>query len=126
MNYTDFFSAKDVATFKRVKKGTMILARIAREEAASIVGGRVNSADSELVTSKEFVRTRLGVFRLCMASNSDNSTEALFHDELGVITVVMSDLHQMAEWFAQHGAPKGSLAKFQRLVAMRMEDEVSR
>jgi hypothetical protein len=97
MTYEDFFDAEDVAVYRRVKRGSMKLARVAREVAADMVDGEI------LITGKEFVHTPHGMFRLAMAYNSDNSTERIAHIEMGAITVIMGDSAQMREFFRLHG-----------------------
>jgi hypothetical protein len=113
MNYEDYFTDEDVATFRRVKKGTMNLATVAREAVAEMVGGTV------LPDGKEFVRTRLGLYRLAMARNSDNSTERGAHDAAGVVTVVMGDDEEMREFFARHGVVNG-LSTLTRKIRSRL------
>lgn len=113
MDYTDFFSADDVATYRRVKRGTMALADISREVVATIVGGTI------LFEGKQFVRTKRGVFRLCTAANSDNSTERYAHAKLGAKTVVMGDEIDLDAFFRDHGV-KGGIALFKRTVRSRL------
>jgi hypothetical protein len=109
MDYTDFFSESDIATFKRVKAGSMRLSRIAREQAMNMVGGHT-------ALGKEFVYTRLGTFRLAMAANTDNSTERAAHDDAGVTTIIMGDDDAMGEWFWRHGVWDGVPAWKQRIA----------
>lgn len=97
MTYEDFISASDVATFKRVKRAQMRLATVARHTAAHMVGGHVASE------GKEFVTTKLGVYRLAMTSRSDNNTEKREHDRLGAKTIYMGNDEMMHEFFTAHG-----------------------
>ena len=98
ITYEDFFSAEDVAAFKRVKHGTMQLSRVARAVLAGMVGGTVQTE------GKEFVQTERGLYRFSMAGNSDNSTERTVHDRMGVITVVMGDPVEVNLLLEQHGS----------------------
>lgn len=113
MNYDDFFPEADVATFRRVKRGQMKLAEVARAVVAEMCQGTV------LPDGKEFVRTRRGLFRLAMAANSDNSTERAAHDDMGVTTVVMGDDAELERFFQRHGVNDG-LRRFRRMVRARL------
>lgn len=97
MTYEEFFTSSDIATYKRVKRGTMLLGRLAREIATGIVYGRMEKK------GKEFVYTNKGVYRLCMSGKSDNTTERAAHERMGAITVCMGDEKEMTDWFALHG-----------------------
>jgi hypothetical protein len=110
VNYEQFFPASDVATFKRVKRGQQRLARVGREVAASMVGGKIHGY------GKEFVTTEHGVYRLAQQANSDNSTERAAHDEMGVVTVIMGDPGELDAFFQQHGV-KGGVPRWRRAVA---------
>jgi hypothetical protein len=112
MNYADFFSEADVAAYKRVKRGAMRLARIARAEAAALVGGYVRDE------GKEFVVTSRGVYRLAMAANSDNTTERAAHARMGAETVNMGDDVAMSAWFTKHDlAGAGTYFTWRRRIA---------
>jgi len=97
VNYEDFFDEDEVMTYKRVKRGTMILARVARDIAADMVQGTIYGS------GKEFVHTTQGMFRLAMAENSDNSTEQIAHTEMGAVTIIMGSRYQMRQFFKGHG-----------------------
>lgn len=101
MTYKDFFDPDEVETFKRVKGGSMRIARSCRKVAADMVGGTLLKGGKK--RSKEYVRTEVGMFRLAMSSNSDNPTEAREHHRLGAKIVVMSDDTSMGEFFDMHG-----------------------
>lgn len=116
MKYQDFFDPEDVTTFKRVKLGQMHLARVAREEAARIVGGEIKTS------GKEFVYTELGAFRLCVSRNSDNTTEVRAHRAMGATTVMMGSDDRMIDFFLWHGAGFGSLAHWKMRIRARMND----
>jgi hypothetical protein len=115
LNYEDFFTESDVETFKRVKKGQARLARIARSAACGMVGGEIQGS------GKEFVQTRRGLYRLAMGANSDNTTEAVAHDQMGAITVVMGDDERLKWFFGSHGwtDPDAALLHF----GMRVKEE---
>lgn len=100
LTYADFFSADDVDTYRRVKRGSMNLARVAREVVAEMVGGRIVQEDD---SRKEYMTTRRGRFRLAMSHNSDNETERREHARLHAEIVVMGDSDAMGEFFARHG-----------------------
>lgn len=97
ITYEDFFSAKDVATFKRVKHGQMHLSRTARRVLAEMVGGEISKR------GKEFVRTEHGLYRLAMAENSDNSTERESYERLGIELVVMGSRRDVTSFMQRHG-----------------------
>lgn len=98
ITYADFFSAKDVATFRRVKLGQMKLSRTARRVLTEMVGGEISQ------NGKEFVTTEHGVWRLAMAENSDNTTERASYERLGVELVVMGDREQVRHFLRLHGS----------------------
>ena len=114
MKYEDFFSSGDVASFKRVTKGTMQLARVAREIACEMVNGNISTQ------GKEFVITEQGTFRLAMAENSDNTTEALINDQLGAIPIVMTDDEVMREFFQVHGVGSNAVWRFHERIHREM------
>lgn len=115
MNYEDFFDGEDIAAYKRVKRGTMIIARVAREIAAEMVDGEI------LRTGKEFVHTSEGMFRLAMAENSDNSTEQVAHMEMGAKTVIMGSRAEMRWFFSIHGLQPGrAVNRFYREIERRI------
>lgn len=99
LTYEDFFDSPDVATYKRVKRGTMALARIGRDVAAEIVRGEIGDGTR---SGKEFVRTRVGLYRLSFGSNSDNTTERAAHQRMGAKLIVMGDSDQMIAFFDEH------------------------
>lgn len=100
MSYEDFFSAADVAVYKRVKRGSMQLARVARSVIADMVNGNLIQYDD---SRKEYLNTKLGVFRLAMSTASDNQTEMREHSRLGAEVVVIGDPEQMKTFFHRHG-----------------------
>lgn len=115
MNLEDFYTPKEMATYRRVKRGSMRLARIAREEVAKMVGGTINQ------NGKQFLMTPNGTYRMAMRSNSDNSTEAEAHDAMGAQTVVMNDNFQMLAFLREHGLNPGrSLITLHKRVDARM------
>jgi hypothetical protein len=118
VNYKDFFDPDEVETFKRVKGGSMRLARVGRTIAAEMVGGTLPKGRVDRTTSaKEYVRTSQGVFRLAMSHQSDNKTEMREHDRLGAKVVVMGDDVLMGGFFAMHGLLAGvALAEFKRRI----------
>lgn len=104
MTYEDFFEADEVATFKRMKKAQMELAGIARGIAAVMVGGTVlGNPGGGPGKGKEFVRTSLGLYRLSIGPNADNTTEQAAHERMGAVCVVMGDESGMRAWFRLHG-----------------------
>lgn len=113
MDYTDFFTAEQVATYRHVKRGTMMLADVSREVVATMVGGTIP------FEGKQFVHTKRGEFRLCTAANSDNSTERFAHREMNAKTVVMGDEIDLDAFFRDHGI-KGGIALFKRTVRARL------
>lgn len=102
--YEDFFEKADVATYKRVKRGTMNLARVSREVIAGMVGGSLTQLDD---SKKEYLDTRLGRYRLAMSHNSDNRTEMREHERLGATVIAIGDPGEMEAFFEAHGYAAG-------------------
>jgi len=73
----------DVAAFKRVKATTMRFADAARHVIADDLDGVIPES------GKQFMDTQHGRFRLAAKANSDNSTEASAHQQMGARPVVM-------------------------------------
>lgn len=120
MRYEDFCTEAEIATYKRVKVRSMRLARIARHAAVDVLHARYGEATVG-EAGAEYVETRRGRFRLAMAKNSDNTTEAREHSRRGVRTVVMSDDDQMRAFFAEHEFDGDqALAQFHHRVKARM------
>lgn len=117
MTYEDFFSTEDVAAYKRVKTGTMKLAREARRIIADMVGAEYEPTGK----AKEFLRTERGLFRLSMSPNSDNTTEIAAHQKLGASKIVMSDDRELHRFFRAHGLGFGALEVFKERLARRMQ-----
>jgi hypothetical protein len=103
MNYEDFFDPHEVAVFKRVKGGSMRVAR------SHLLTGQKKR-------TKEYVHTPCGTFRLAMSGNSDNPTEMREHHRLGAKVVVMGDDRMMSEFFVQHGLNGDAVAEFRKRV----------
>lgn len=99
ISYADFFPPADVATFKRIKKGQMRLATIARLCAAEMVGADL----AENPDHREYVSTAAGRFRLAMSANSDNRAELRAHTEAGAVIILMGDPASIGHFFAMHG-----------------------
>ena len=118
VTYEDFFSATDVATFKRVKKGQMKIAGICREVTAQMVGGIISE------DGPEFLRTNVGVFRIAMSGNSDNTLERAAHDRMGAETVILEFDEQVEDFFDRHGL-EGFKAKqvLKNIVTSRLRQE---
>lgn len=118
MSYEDFFTAEEVATFKRVKRGSMSLARVARGAVAEMVGGTLEQDDSH----KEYLTTRVGRFRLAMGHNSDNETEMREHARLGAEIVSMGSYDEMRSFFARHGSdsPDSRVQEMRSLISVRL------
>jgi hypothetical protein len=90
-------------------------ARVGREVVAKMVKGQIQ------VSGKEFLITEVGTFRMAVAHNSDNSTEAEAHEAMGARTFVMTDDEDMLNFFELHGMTPGrSLIMFRNQVRARM------
>jgi hypothetical protein len=120
MAYEEYFEPWEVATFKRVKRGQMNLARVRRGVVCQMVAGVIDGNG----TNKEFVLTSRGRFRLANGDNSDNTTETAAHVRMGVQTVCMDDPESMADLFRLHGLPgASSVASFHDLVKQALRDD---
>jgi hypothetical protein len=75
--------APDIAAFKRVKATQMRFAHAARQLIARDLGGMIPES------GKQFLDTPLGRWRLASKPNSDNSTEAYAHRQMGARPVLM-------------------------------------
>ena len=118
MTYEDFFTASDIATFKRVKKGQMKLAGICRDVVATLVGGAISER------GPEFITTRVGVFRVAMSSNSDNNLERTAHDRMGAETVIIEFDEQIEDFFERHGLDgRNARLALQDVVRARLREE---
>lgn len=115
LSYADFFPAADVETYRRVKRGSMNLARVARAVIAEMVDGKLVQEDDN---RKEYIETRVGRFRMAMGHNSDNETERREHARLGAEVVSMGDADAMATFFERHGRP-GEYSVMQMRAAIR-------
>jgi hypothetical protein len=116
--YEDFFSPDEVAVFRMVKRGQMMLASIVREELAELVGGSFHEG-------KEFVHTEVGVFRIALRHNSDNTTERGLHDRLHVETVNVGDPVELELFLLRHGRPSWDADTLRRWVGDRMREQAS-
>jgi hypothetical protein len=114
--YEDFFTADEVAVFKMVKWGQMMLASIVREELAELVGGAFREG-------KQFLYTGVGVFRVALRANSDNKTERGVHDRLGVETVNVGDPVELELFLMRHGCPSWDADTLRRRVGDRMREQ---
>lgn len=108
MRYEDFCTKDEIDTFKRVKYLQMNLARIARDVIAEIVGGTVLSG------GKQFISTHVGTFRICVSSNSDNSTEQGVHAHMGVEVVNIGSFLEADRFLRRHGL--ASAAAYRKFV----------
>lgn len=77
--------SQEYDAYVRVKKVTMLLARAARQVVADDLGGEIQA------TGKQYVRTSLGLWRVAMGDNSDNSTEQAANDRAGARVVQVCD-----------------------------------
>lgn len=105
--------------YKRVKRGTMILAGIQREILAELTSGRIGDDGR---SKKEFLTTEHGRFRLCSGTNSDNTTETAAHDRMHADTVVMEG-ESLKAFFELHGLlPGPTLVYFLAETRKRLEE----
>jgi hypothetical protein len=120
MRYEEFFSPADVAAYKRVKRGSMRLAGIARQIVAEMTGGQIEDGGR---SAKEFLHTQCGKFRLSLRDNSDNTTEQAAHRRMGVTPVVM-DESGMLGFFRLHGLdPAEAYSFLYAETRRRLDDE---
>ena len=116
-NYEEFFSPREVDTYKRVKRGTMLIGTCARQIAVKMVGGEFDTRNGD----KEFIRTSKGLFCLIIAHNSLNTTERWATEQMGAEIVVMGDGDEMDAWLVQHGLPRGSFKRFYARTKTRIQ-----
>lgn len=76
LSFVNFFSQKEIDTYRRVKFGSMKLGAVAREVAAEMVDGELGDGHR---SNKEFMRTECGLFSLVPSFNSMNTTERAAH-----------------------------------------------
>lgn len=114
--YEDFFTPDEVAVFRMVVRGQMMLAGIVREELAELVGGAFHDG-------KEFLYTEQGAFRVALRHNSDNTTERGLHDRLRVETVNVSDPVELELFLMRHGRPSWDADTLRRRVGDRMREQ---
>jgi hypothetical protein len=115
-SYEGFFTADEVAVFRMVKRGQMMLAAIVREELAELVGGTLGPG-------KDFLHTGVGVFRVALRHNSDNTTERGLHDRLHVETVNVGDPVELELFLMRHGCPSWDADTLRRRVGDRMREQ---
>lgn len=114
--YEDFFTPDEVAVFRMVKRGQMMLAAIVREELAELVGAGSREG-------KDFLYTGVGVFRVALRHNSDNTTERGLHDRLHVETVNVGDPVELELFLLRHGHPSWDADTLRRRVGDRMREQ---
>jgi hypothetical protein len=96
--YESFFSASDVAVFKRVKLGQMQLATVVRQTLAEMIpGARIKKTGWELVITPK------GSWRVMMGENSENGTERAVRENAGVSALYVENEYALEEWFFLHG-----------------------
>lgn len=116
LSYEDFFTPDEVAVFRMVKRGQMMLASIVREELAELVGGTIGPG-------KDFLHTEAGVFRVALRANSDNRTERRAHDRMGVETVNVGDPVELELFLMRHDRPSWDADHLMRRVGLRMREQ---
>lgn len=107
MTYEDFFSPADVATYKRVKLGTMRLGQTAKTIALKMVSGWVYEEEKF-----KYVHTYCGKYLLVMAHNSLNTVERREAERQHAEVIVMGDDNQLGEWFKLHGLRRAPVKRF--------------
>lgn len=105
MRYEDFCTEEELTGFHAVKHKSMRFHRLLKEEACDLTGGYIGDP---MGGRKQFVITRLGVFRLG-STNSDNSTEIGAHHRMGAVKINVTNDKQMRAWFAAHGVDNAEL-----------------
>ena len=97
IKWEDEFSPTQVESYKLVKLGLMARAHVARVWIAETLGGDLG------VQGRDYVRTPLGIFRICMNYNSDNRTEQRAHEESQAVSIHVDDPEEMISFFKAHG-----------------------
>ncbi len=99
-DYKDFCTPEEIAAFHMVKWRSMHLADCAREVCASLTNGTIGDGDR---SDKEFVNTERGQYRIKICRTSDNSTEQVAHDQMGVTTIIAGERNSIMPWLWNHG-----------------------
>lgn len=98
IRYESFVAADDVRTYRRVKAVTMGLADEARKVIAGMVEGSIGDGTR---SSKQFVQTARGSYRI--GASADNTTATAAHDRMGVQAVKLDDPADLLAFFDEHG-----------------------
>lgn len=102
--YEDFLPEDVVAAFKYAVVFQQEYARFVRYLAIELVGGEIDNMGGR----REYVRTRLGLFRICVNDASDNTTETAAHDENGAEIINFANGERRRRFWRAHlgqGAP---------------------
>lgn len=100
IHYKHLLDPFSVSTFQRVKHQTMQIADVARELIAELIGGTIGDGDR---SQKQFLTTPLGQYRVAMSDNSDNSSETMVAERMGVEFVHLNKPEEVVALFAKHG-----------------------